>query len=515
MPYAPTDEQQLAVNGFSTGENIVIEAGAGTGKTSTLQYIAQTVPHRKGLYLAFNKAIQTEAEEKFRGTNVTAKTAHSLAYARFGRPNQEKLAKGMRMRAGDRGDILGLMGTLAVGGGARRIPRHVAIRLVGDTVNAFCRTSALEITPELVPVPDTLMLTEHETADLQRQIAKYAVKYWDDVLNPKGQLPYTHDFYLKQWAMSNPVLEADYILFDEAQDSDPLISSVVLAQTSTQIVAVGDQNQAIYGWRGALNAMDHFGGQRFQLTQSFRFGQEIADEANVWLTQLQADLRLRGTDKPSSVHESRNRIPEAVLCRTNAGAIGEVMNSQRLDVPVAISGKGKADQMRKLAEAAKSLVEQGWTRHPELDMFRSWEEVQEYVEEDDGADLAPLVKLIDQYGPDKLINAIDNCVPEDRARTVIATAHVAKGLEWFHVRIADDFKIPGLDDDGNPEPILESDAMLAYVAVTRAQRHLDPGGLAWIRSYQKMLVRPEIGLEWKKRHVENRKSAADNLIGAL
>jgi len=518
MSFPPTDEQQAAIDGFATGENLVIEAGAGTGKTSTLRYIADVAPQKRGLYLAFNKAIQTEAAHKFDGTAVTAKTAHSLAYAKFGRPNQHKLNAGNRMRAADRAKVLGINNAIhaSVRGSneSRRIPNHVSVRLVGDAVNNFCRSGEREITADMVTIPEQLMLTDGEAESLRNQLLPYALKYWADIINPDGGLPYTHDFYLKQWALSSPKLEVDYILFDEAQDSDPLIFSVVQAQTHAQIVAVGDSNQAIYGWRGAVDAMANFEGDRFQLTQSFRFGEAIAEEANVWLDLLDASLRIRGSDKPSSVHESKVAVPNAVLCRTNAGAIGEVIDMQNRGTTTAISGKGKSTEMKNLALAAKSLIEEGWTRHPHFDTFKSWEEVQEYANEDDGADIAPLVKLVDQYTPERLISAIENCVPEDRARTVVATAHVAKGLEWRHVRIADDFKVPSKDDEGELEIVPQSDLMLAYVSVTRAMRHLDPAGLSWVRAYKRSLAQPELGTEWRRRHLDARQTSRDEMRGA-
>ena len=516
MSFTPTPEQSAAVSAFTTGDNLVIEAGAGTGKTSTLRQLADVDPSRRGLYLAFNKSVQVEAENKFAGTNVTAMTANALAYKDFGRPMRHKLDRGSQMRSAQRAEILGIkLPLLAKAPGETfgvRVPKHVAVRLVSETLKNFCRSNAGVLTPDLVPIPPTMMMSDAETADAQEQLVKFAQRYWDDVRDPNGILPYQHDFYMKQWAMSNPRIDADYILFDEAQDADALVSSVVQAQTGTQIVAVGDKNQAIYRWRGAIDAMDAFGGKRYQLTKSFRFGHAIAEEANVWLDLLNADLRIQGSDKPSSVWESKNRIPEAILCRTNAGAIAEVIYSHRLGVPVAIGGKNRAKQMRALAEACQSLMKDGWTRHPDLDMFTSWEAVQEYVEEDDGAELAPLVKLVDRHGAANLITAIDNCVPSNRARTVIATAHVAKGMEWKHVRISDDFYIPGRTDDGEIEKLDTAEAMLAYVSITRAMRHLDPGGLAWVRDYKRSLARPEIGIEWRRRFMDVRREARDDYV---
>jgi superfamily I DNA/RNA helicase len=334
-------------------------------------------------------------------------------------------------------------------------------------------------------------MTEEQEEILAELVVPYARKYWADVIDVDGVLPYTHDHYLKQWAMSEPHLPYDYILFDEAQDADPLTSSVVKAQTHAQVVAVGDRSQAIYAWRGAIDAMDAFGGTRTALTQSFRFGHEIAEFANVWLRILDADIRVRGSDKPSSVHKTNKRLPEGVLCRTNSGVIGELVTLMEADPSrrIAIGGKGKAQQLKSLAEAADQLITQKWTYHPDLDTFKSWGDVVKYCEDDDGADLKPLVDLVEKHGPKFLIHAIGSCVEVQDAETTISTAHVAKGLEWFHVRISDDFRPPKRDEEGNAGEMLPSDAMLAYVASTRAMRHLDNSGLEWVFEWQQKRAR--------------------------
>jgi superfamily II DNA or RNA helicase len=74
----PTDEQEKAVEKFRTRRPLKIAAFAGTGKTSTLSFMARS-RRSSGLYLAFNKAIATEAKEKFPRT-VDCRTTYSLAY---------------------------------------------------------------------------------------------------------------------------------------------------------------------------------------------------------------------------------------------------------------------------------------------------------------------------------------------------------------------------------------------------------------------------------------------------
>ncbi|WP_242891097.1 hypothetical protein [Actinomadura litoris] len=119
-------------------------------------------------------------------------------------------------------------------------------------------------------------------------------------------------------------------------------------------------------------------------------------------------------------------------------------------------------------------------------MFTSWEEVQEYVEHDSaGQDLKAIVGLIDTYGPDLILQAVDRLSPPEHAQVTVSTAHKAKGREWESVRIGKGFDAPLADEDGIPRDLNPAEARLIYVAVSRARRLLDPEGLAWIDDYEK------------------------------
>ena len=245
---------------------------------------------------------------------------------------------------------------------------------------------------------------------------------------------------------------------------------------------VGDRCQAIYGWRGAIDAMSRFqADQRLCLSQSFRFGPLIAAEANKWLQLLDAPLRLRGFERIIST-VGPVPFPDAVLCRTNAEAVRQLLVAADTGRKAALVGGGS--EIRRLAEAAISLRAGTGTDHPELFAFRTWGEVQEYVEQDaSGSDLKVFVQLIDTYGPEVVIDIMDRLSPEEAAEVVVSTAHKAKGREWLAVRVAADFPEPRRSHNGQPAQVPRADAMLAYVAVTRARRTLDPEGLAWVESW--------------------------------
>nr|WP_307962201.1 hypothetical protein [Salinispora arenicola] len=67
MTLKPTTEQQQVIDAFQSADRptIVVQAGAGCGKSSTLKMAARTQPNRKGLYVAYNKALAVEARGDF------------------------------------------------------------------------------------------------------------------------------------------------------------------------------------------------------------------------------------------------------------------------------------------------------------------------------------------------------------------------------------------------------------------------------------------------------------------
>ena len=102
------------------------------------------------------------------------------------------------------------------------------------------------------------------------------------------------------------------------------------------------------------------------------------------------------------------------------------------------------------------------------------------AQDDDGADLKPMVDLIDQHGPDGVIRAVKALADEKNAQVTVSTAHKSKGREWGTVKIGDDFYPPRPDLETKKLLVPKPLAMLAYVAVTRAREVLDCGSLAWV-----------------------------------
>ncbi|MFD7897168.1 UvrD-helicase domain-containing protein [Streptomyces sp. NPDC059743] len=475
-----TEEQEAAVETFLSLQHLALQAGAGTGKTTTLTLLAKA-DRRRGRYLSFNKSIATDAAQKF-PPSVACRTAHSLAYEAVGHSYDQRL-RAPRKPAWKAGAALGIAPRMQVRIGDRTVTNKVLSYAVVRTVRRFCQSADTVLRPHHVPWLRGLVVE-----DLHHQLVKivlpYAHKAWEDLQSPTGgAMRLEHDHYFKMWAMEQPLIRGDYLLLDEAQDTNPVLEEVFNAQrTHAQLVMVGDSAQAIYGWRGARDVMAGFDGEQLALSQSFRFGSVLAQEANRWLTVVESPIRLVGAPSLTTTIGPSDTA-DAILCRTNVGAMVAILRLLADNRRVALVGGGKA--LEDLAVAAGQLKAGRRATHPELVLFSTWGELQEYAEFDpSGQDLLPLVEIIDEHGVEAILAAVRRLSEEHDAEIVVSTAHKAEGREWPCVQIAPDFEPPPGDETDTqgqliPQPLDQDEARLAYVAVTRARHHLDPGGLAW------------------------------------
>lgn len=467
-----TKEQACAIDTARLGQSFKIVAYAGTGKTTTLQMINQAMPERRGVYLAFNKAIANHAQQRF-SQQIDCRTFHSLAYRNVPRAITDKLrlprlspsflAKqyqieplSVRRMIGNRFEHYVLM------------PSRLA-SLVANGVSQFCATNAQYPAPRHITVPEWLHPDDGDA--LQKALYPALERRWLDSIHPQHQAGIGHDIYLKLWALSEPNIPTDYVLFDEAQDADPLMLGILMKQKNAQVIYVGDAHQQIYAWRGAVNAMQQLPLPESRLTTSFRFGDEIAEVANYLLYALKETVPLHGYENIASrvVNKPHTKMRDAILCRTNARAMELLLSGLLKGDKVSL----QADHLRlgRFIDAATALKQgKRVTDVPELAWFNSWNDVHEYCETNDGSDIKPLVKLVDEHGTAPLKQALAKITPIADADYVISTAHKAKGLEWNRVHLEDDyqFKLNQLDHKISPEEL-----RLLYVACTRAKSQLN------------------------------------------
>lgn len=466
----PMPEQEEAIEAFLGGSTLRINAFAGTGKTTTLQMLAER-SRLKGQYIAFNKDIVQAAQSRF-PRSVKSSTSHSLAFrgvvGRFGN-SSDKLFSRVNVNATASYLNLAQRGiTMTYSLTARQ-----QAFLICETIRRYCQSADIEIVPKHVPRYGVLAVVSD---DIVRMVSHYVVegarRLWRAMIDPSDPYPLGHDGYLKLWALSTPQIKADYILLDEAQDTSDVMLGVLKAQKA-QMVYVGDRYQQIYEWRGAVNAMERIETAReTALTTSFRFGPELAGFASRVLSFLGEDRKLRGNPQIST---SLRRVHQGTfLARTNAVAIMTAVEAIGRGMRPHITGGN--GEMLEMLRSVSGLRMGRPSLFPEFFGFGTWGEVQDFSETLEGERLKTFVKLVDTHGEGQLIWALGNTVDEKVCDLVVSTAHRAKGREWDDVILADDF----LQDNperrrrrsGNKE-IDAAELRLFYVAVTRSRRALD------------------------------------------
>ncbi|MEU5978420.1 UvrD-helicase domain-containing protein [Streptomyces sp. NPDC047315] len=412
--YPPTEEQRVIIEGAARrGLDMRVMALAGTGKSTTLKMLSRRMPGKRILYLAFNRSVADEAiEAQQRGEyarNLTPTTANAYANSmvdrdlldrlKWPRLNDQQIADRMRWRG------------LVPAGGESLSPRraaHYANKLLAEWVKSDDTDFAVHHLPEEL----------HDREAVFAAVRPLAERMWANLTDPKAKdkerdLPLSFDHTVKMWALSGRVPDTDVLFWDEAQDVNPVMEGIVrnIRAAGVQIVAVGDSNQAIYGFRGATDALGRLPADATAtLTQTFRFGDAVADAGNRFLRLVGSRMRLKGWNrKDSRTGEITPGDETMLIARTNAGVVLGAVEGLQAGRKIAVSGG--LNDLRKFLEAAEALRSGKRTTHQELAQFNGmdWDTIREEVSGDkDLKQLDSMFKLMDRHSDslDALLAAV-------------------------------------------------------------------------------------------------------------
>ncbi len=336
-------EQRAAVEhgvGALTGDRderpLIVIAGAGSGKTSTLAHrvarlIADGVDPQRLLLLTFSRRAAQEMER--RAGQVLARvlglqserppalpwagTFHGIG-ARLLREYAPHIGLDDHFTIHDRGDAEDLMGLvrheIGLSSTVNRFPRKgTCLSIYSRCVNT--RAPLGRVLAEAFP-----WCAEWE-AELKRLFGAYVeAKQQQNVLD--------YDDLLLYWAgmMAEPALAAlvgqrfDHVLVDEYQDTNLLQAAILLAlkPDGRGVTVVGDDAQSIYSFRGATvrNILD-FPAQFAQparivtLERNYRSTQPILDVSNRVIAQAaERHAKTLWTDKPSAGRPQLVLVPD-------------------------------------------------------------------------------------------------------------------------------------------------------------------------------------------------------------
>jgi F-box protein 18 (helicase) len=477
-----TEEQQRVVR--SRAGRLAVQAGAGAAKTTTLCEYAAARPTQRILYLAYNKSIRLEAQERM-PSNVTARTTHSVAW--------RKAVALFGPRAMDRvGDTYPSSVSRAFGCGA--LTAAAALK----SIARWC--AALEPRIDLHHVPPELAARMADPGI----VVGVAREVWSAMV--QGRLPEIKlppDGYLKLFQMEAPVLQGfDTILVDEVQDLNLCTFDIVRRQRSG-IVMVGDEAQGIYSFRGAMNALAIFEAEeRLPLTRSFRFGEGVAAVANALLSAFKPGFhqRLVGAGQPTRTRFTVDtKKGFAVIARTNACIFKEAVSFLALNRRYHFIGGTEGYKLEKILDVYYlSCGDRGLMRDPYLRSFESFDALVSLAEESENPELKHLVRVVAEYG-----HRLPDLIDEIKSRHVemnkhawrqfdgitFSTAHRSKGLEFEQVWLADDYM--RFFEDGkevDPDEVVQEEIHILYVALTRARAalRLSESLEEWLRHKQLM-----------------------------
>jgi superfamily I DNA/RNA helicase len=515
MKHKPTTEQQQICNLVATGKNLLIQALAGTGKTTTGKFIATSLPDKTCLSIFFNKKNAKEGmAQADRPSNMFYSTIHSLCYKQVMNAGfKSKLNNFLLFEDIDISLLVKLLGNEeAYGKGEYQKELNKLPSIVldcmrwwqqSDGFDCFNFVSSLHPTNlgfrrdfgtlNSIEELDLVVITDEIEEDKRREyLAKTCEKLWAAMTNPADKVKITHDTYVKIFQLRGLTFDQvydeqsksykviDLLILDEVQDSNAVTLAIFNNQTHLQRIACGDKNQNLYAWRGAKNDFTSFKNwNKASLTESFRFGQDIANLANKVLALPIRDTKLRlvgrGTDKGTG--------QTAILCRTNATVLQTVFTLLLQGEKVACVSK--FSKMKSTMYHVLAVLNEQVPTFPvaSLKSFDTKDKMWQAIE--GNAELKQVYNLANLIADAKggLFNGLkylkENLVSQEKATYVVSTIHASKGLGFTKVIISDDFLVPKMVD-GEPcyedaiADMLASNSMTAllYVAISRAMKEV-------------------------------------------
>jgi len=391
-------QKQIETSFNNTKSNIMINALAGTGKTTALKHIASFMnPGERWLYIVFNTKNKNESQGKF-PPGVTVMTSHGFLGQVLGTngedhktlPNTKYIFQDKNIANKKAKKIDLILDDVMSDGGETEIPQN--LRFLGSSivkkVVSLCKAYSVnplvgnptekiidiirsyEINTKILdpdkqgagwngdPIP--LQDYTEEIAATSLRVLKYSIP---GMCN-KPELNYVRDFDDTLWFPAiNPNIvwpRYDVVLADEVQDFNECQSVMLkkLSDAGARVVAVGDPNQSIYRFRGSdsksfekvsqsIQAAPN-GGVVHELPTNYRSGKKIIEyvRTNTHVKDLQAGLNFDGDVTEGSPKE------EAI-----ESVINEVKQGGKLKMSTAVIARTNSPLAKTAIELMKNNIE--------------------------------------------------------------------------------------------------------------------------------------------------------------
>ncbi|MFA0155685.1 UvrD-helicase domain-containing protein [Vibrio sp. 10N.261.46.A3] len=476
-----TSEMNAIVDSVLAGDSVKGFAFAGSGKSTLLRAVEKYHKDKRGLYLCYNKSLEMEARKLFNGHSVDIATSHSLALNSFTSEESERFIAKTQAKM-NKFEFQRYTSSIEPDTPLRQaLDVDTHWKAVFAVCEQFICTASIELSSQhITPKVKAFVKKRISEGHLQKSESDAALSFIEnlakqliqEMLDTDSNCPMTHDAYIKVWQLNNPTLDYDYIMFDEAQDANPVLLSLILKQKA-QLIFVGDKYQSIYQFRGGVNAMDIIPLPSYPLSRSFRYGNEIASLATKILGKMDLRVKVTGLGESTEILEGTpNHDLDPVMCITyrNDSLLSLLIDYFQQNQP-AILCNGKTQWLR---DTLQSLLHFK-AGEPHLSQFPKHKKYKTYDElialERDG-NTSSLVHYIEETDESRvLLDALNWSLEQVKPIRLLTTAHMCKGLESDTVYLHHDFQ-PIMKAYGQGKPIDDTDLNLLYVAITRTKKRL-------------------------------------------
>jgi len=463
--------------------HIIVNAVAGSGKTTTLVALLNMIPKGKRvIFVAFNRDIVKELRNRV-PSHVEVKTLHSFGlnecrfkYAR-GKSNDEFIK--------DNKVSLHIL---------RHAEQWAHEFETKDELNSYCATLEKLIDMFRSCLPQS-------PAEVQELIQKFDIRCFNgelerakkiflDVRADKSVVDYNDMIYFPavgDWRLK----QYDYVLTDESQDFNRAQQTMIKKMVSPKggrLIAVGDPYQAIYGFAGAdQNSFENLKTMfpntvEMPLSVCYRCDRSIIEHAQKIMPDILArDNAPAGSVRTGSITEikpgdfvlCRNTRPLVSLCMKfisqgkKANIKGRDIGANLISMVKGTGKKGVEPIFNKLDADLKKLMVKTKAQYP----LRPAEDVPVVGNMKDKIEAIRTIAVTYKCkSNDDIYRAIESIFTEDMDGIVLSTMHKSKGLEADNVFILDAHLVPARW--ARQEWEIDQERNLDYVARTRAKKSL-------------------------------------------
>lgn len=473
--FKPSPYQEAIFEFVKTGEgNALVEAVAGSGKTTTIIQALQFTPKdAKVAFVAFNRAIANELADRS-SDHVQVSTLHSL----------------------------GLKNVTNWLGAKPKVDDNKVFNILESVLDLSYRDSPdwdlVSPLKKMVGLAKATLVDPTNSIELDQMCDRYGIELngygpklfslLPAILERCKRLTGLVDFSDMIWlpvVLNMGCEQFDFLMIDEAQDLNAAQIQLVLKSIKPggRVVAVGDRNQSIYGFRGAdtqaiPNLIEALDAKTLPLSITYRCPISHVELANTLVSEIKA---AKGAKEGSIDYLPMiEALPlmksgDLVLCRCNAPlvevAFALIRSGQKAVMRGRDIGTGLITLVQKMR--AKSITE-FWTK---LRAYEARETAKLLRLEKTGLlqALSDKIDTIVAIGEDvttveELVRKIENLFSDQIEGVVCSSVHRAKGLEADRVFIVRADLMPHPMAQKPWEQIQETN--IQYVAWTRSKEEL-------------------------------------------